>query len=324
MAVPVYVCRGCDNLGKPARLHRWKGPCPFCGGWWGIVIKRASDREHPGGEHVEIEDGERVALRDVVDDDDEVPRIIIGGKLGVIDEMLGGGIVADSVTLLSGPPGIGKTTWTLQLLQQLARKRRVLYVSLEESIRQLSRRSKRLGKFGPKLQVIRQRDLEELLEEVDESGAEVVVIDSVNKILATSPTTGDELEPGSAKAIKIAIDAIRDHAQSEEVAFIVIGHVSKDGSISGPRAFEHEVDSILYFDGNKHQARRWLSCKDKNRHFVAEPFMYVEFEMKQKGLVVARKGFTIKKDGSPAANDTETETTDENEDENEPATAAAD
>jgi DNA repair protein RadA/Sms len=280
MSTIVYACRGCD---RPPEPKKWKGPCERCGGWWNCVPRRVSDE---GQRKFDIEDGERVALCLVSEDVDDAKRVPIGGEFAAVDAMLDGGIVTDSVTLLSGPPGIGKSTLMLQLLCELARGHKVLFVSGEESIKQVARRYNRLNLPDRKnLEIINQVELDEVIEQVEDAHAKVVVVDSAQKLQVMNDW-GEEYEVGSPKAIKHAVDAISKYAQKHETAFIVIGHVTKDGAISGPRSFEHDVDCVLYFDGDESGTERELRVSGKNRNGSTGREARVRFAMTATGLVV--------------------------------------
>lgn len=284
-----YFCRGCDNLSKHGQPRKWFGPCPFCGGRWSIVSRNVSSEECPDGERTYIEDGEAVSLCDV-DDVKEEKRIVIGGPFSSVDYVLGGetapGIMPGSVTLLAGTPGRGKSTLTLQILQQLAKSMTVLYVVGEESIKQVKFRSKRFGEFHPRLKIVRETQLDNILDHIDDIRPKVVVIDSTQTIECISPITDEDLEAGSTSAIRTAVKILCDYAQAENVAIILVGHVTADGSIAGPHSgLHHAVDVLLYFSGQENDSLRILKCDSKNRFGPAGPHVFARFDMTEKGLI---------------------------------------
>lgn len=282
MAVIAYACRGCDMNPRP---RKWRGPCPGCGGFWSIVQRHVSSEDVPEGVHVEAEDGELVSLCDVAEDAEEDPRIEIGGKFKSVDFVLGGGVVGCSMTLLSGKPGIGKSTLLLQMLQQLAKKKLdVIYVSGEESIKQVALRSKKLGRFNQRLRIVKENDLDAIQDILEEARPDVAVVDSAQSLICVSPVTDEELEAGSTKAVSVAVKTLYQFAQKKEIAVILVGHVTKDGAIAGPNSFQHDVDTVLYFDGRQREKTRTLSSS-KNRFGSVGPEIYAAFEMTDKGLV---------------------------------------
>ena len=151
----------------PPLEKKWKGPCPSCGGMWSIIQLRGSDRDFPGGMKTEPVEGEMISLADASEDVVEPPRIEIGGRLSAVDELLNSdtpGFFPGSLTLLAGPPGIGKSTLVLQILQRLSMRMSVVYVSAEESTRQVAFRSRRLGVFNRRMRVLHENDLDLILD----------------------------------------------------------------------------------------------------------------------------------------------------------------
>lgn len=287
----VYVCRGCA---APPRRERWDGqPCPNCHGYWSIMGRRASDFDSSKG-RVKIDDGERVVVCDEEGQVEDVVRYRAGGDFRDVDRLFadgdeGGpsGFVAGSVTLLAGPPGIGKSTLTLQLAQRLAFSERVLLALGEESVDKVLRRNRRLGiKPTPKLEAVREKNLDQVIWQVEDQRAKIVIVDSVQSLEVDSEYADYPLAPGSTHAIATALKQITDYAAREdEVAWILIGHVTADGSISGPHSgLLHAVDCVLYFDGEKGKTRRVLRA-EKNRFGSTGPEARCEFDMTAKGLV---------------------------------------
>ena len=212
-----------------------------------------------------VDDGEVVSLSDV--DAAEVPRIQIGGPFAAIDRILGGGIVdGRGVYLLAGAAGIGKSTLLLMIMQRLALLGfLVLYVTAEESIRQVRLRSKRFGQFDPRLLIVRENDLENILARAAEHEAKVLVIDSLNTLVVRSPATGEEFEVGSAGAVSTAARMIVDFATEEDIPIFIINHVTKAGIAAGPNSAAHAADVVLFFEGIEGEAERSVSVPSKSR-----------------------------------------------------------
>lgn len=282
MGVRAYACRGCAfTLTK-----RWKGPCPSCTELWSIKPVLLSGEDHPDGLHVELEDGAFASLSDISEDDNEPPRLVIGGKMSSVDDVLCGGIVEGSVVLLTGDPGIGKSTLVLQLLQELSKKYTVIYAIGEETVKRVRFRSRRIGKFSKRLIIGRETELENIFSAADSSGAKLVAIDSLQTLRTFSETTGDELEVGSPTGLKIGMQSISDYAGKTDLTFLLIGHVNKESGIAGPRTLEHACDVALHFESrspDKDDPIRILHCRHKNRDGEVPKQAY--FAMTKNGLV---------------------------------------
>lgn len=245
-------------------------------------------------------EGSVVDLSEAAKNHVEIPRIETG--MAGIDFVLsdaprgeGGGIVPGSIILFCGDPGIGKSTALLQLLASLG-KRRVtsLYVSGEEAVGRVAERAARLGGMPKnRMFAVRETDIDQIFESVDEHRPDVVAIDSVQVVSCTN-NAGDELEAGSAACIRVAIREFRKYAEQTSTTFILIGHINKDGVISGPRALEAHVDTVIEFKGHTVKQRRVLRCDHKNR--FGETPRAVAYQMTGDGLVEV--------DGDPDSRDT--------------------
>lgn len=266
-----YQCRGCHFKS----VLTWEGTrCPGCGRFFNI---RDIASDMPGAERMAAVDGEVLSLQDAIEVAEEDDRIEIG--MPHVDRVLGGGIVPGSLILICGDPGVGKSTALLQVFRSLAmRKHEVLYITGEETISRVARRAKTLGRFPARMQAVHETDLEAVLGHISEHHPAVAAIDSVQML-----DVEEDLEPGSATSIKIAIKKLMKCAQNEGTAIFVVGHVTKDGSIGGPRALEHLVDVSLYFAGDPKKGERVLRCDHKNR-FGRTP-VKATFEMTNKGLI---------------------------------------
>jgi DNA repair protein RadA/Sms len=225
-----YVCGECN-----ARTPKWQGQCPACGAWNTLELAVASTPRAPASATAASRTVTQVAeLPD--------PRTTTG--IGELDRVLGGGLVDGSVTLLGGDPGIGKSTLLLQAADALSRDRSVLYVSGEESVRQVALRARRLGLDSTTLRLAAETRVESVLAEAVACAARVVVVDSIQ----TMQSEASESSAGSTVQVRESAAALVRHAKATGTAIMIIGHVTKDGQLAGPRILEHVVDTVLYFE----------------------------------------------------------------------------
>ena len=250
----VYVCQECGY-----ESAKWLGRCPGCEAWSTLVEEPVAEpgaprrawRAKPSGASAPTPIGEVTLERE--------PRLEVG--LGEVDRVLGGGLVPGSLVLLGGDPGIGKSTLALQVAHHLAPTRTVLYVSGEESVRQTKMRAARLGIDAPRLLVLAETNLEEITARVAEAQPTLVVIDSIQTIYRPDLPAA----PGSVGQIRECTgDLLRVAKSDGGPAILIVGHVTKEGAIAGPRVLEHMVDTVLYFEGERHHAYRLLRVT-KNR-----------------------------------------------------------
>ena len=267
----VYVCKECGS-----QSLRWAGRCPSCGSWNSYVEENVTAARHEPRSGVVLD--ERPALlRDITAQDQE--RISVGIK--ELDRVLGGGIIPGSVTLIGGDPGIGKSTLTLQAVANLsAQNRRVLYVSGEESAQQTKLRADRLGalKQQDHLFIVNQVDVQAIQSHIQDMRPDVVVIDSIQVIYHPEISSS----PGSVSQVRECASLLTQLAKSLGIALLIIGHVTKDGAIAGPRVLEHIVDTVLYFEGERYTSYRVIRSM-KNR-FGSTNELGV-FEMTGAGLI---------------------------------------
>jgi DNA repair protein RadA/Sms len=264
----VYVCQSC-GMQSP----RWMGKCPDCGQWNTMVEERVekpkdigSSKRHGGAEPL--------ALNEIQARDED--RFVT--KINELDRVLGGGIVAGSVVLIGGDPGIGKSTLVLQMLRQVSELRgKALYVTGEESPSQIKMRAERLGVKAENLYVLAETQLEEIVHVADGLQPQVIVVDSVQTVFTSELPSA----PGSVGQVREVSGRLMLHAKRTGVPTFLIGHVTKDGAIAGPRVLEHIVDTVLYFEGDRGHAFRILRAV-KNR-FGSTNEIGV-FEMKESGL----------------------------------------
>ncbi|MFA5073298.1 MAG: DNA repair protein RadA [Nitrospirota bacterium] len=263
----VYVCQSCGT-----QSPRWMGKCPDCGEWNTMVEERLEKQKDVGAKR---RDGsEPILLGDIKagDEDRFVTRIM------ELDRVLGGGIVAGSVVLVGGDPGIGKSTLVLQMLRQISELRgKALYVSGEESPAQIKMRALRLGVKTENLYVLAETQLEDILHAADGLQPQVLVVDSIQTVFTSELPSA----PGSVGQVREVSGRLMLYAKRTGIPTFLIGHVTKDGAIAGPRVLEHIVDTVLYFEGDRGHAFRILRAV-KNR-FGSTNEIGV-FEMKESGL----------------------------------------
>jgi DNA repair protein RadA/Sms len=246
-----YVCGECG-----ATAPKWLGKCPDCGAW-NTLAEEAAEIGARFGRFGSAGENKPVSLTH--DTGEAEGRISTG--IGELDRVLGGGIVPGSVVLVGGDPGIGKSTLMLQACHRLARDGgRVLYVSGEESFDQTRMRARRLGALADELMIFTETQVVPVREEIDRGQYEFVVIDSIQSMYAPRlPST-----PGSVAQVRECAEELFRAAKVLKVPTFLVGHVTKDGAIAGPRVLEHMVDTVLYFEGDGHQNLRMLRAV-KNR-----------------------------------------------------------
>jgi len=271
-----YVCGSCG-----ARTPQWQGQCPACQAWNTLELAVSSLSSLPtrGGHSVQV------ASRTVteVTQDDEV-RAVSG--IGELDRVLGGGLVAGSVILLGGDPGIGKSTLLLQAADALSRDRPVLYASGEESVRQVALRARRLGLGSDTLRLVAETRVESIVEQAVASNASVLVVDSIQ----TMHTELSESSPGSAVQVRESAARLVRFAKETATTVLIIGHVTKEGLIAGPRILEHMVDTVLYFESEPGSRFRVVRAV-KNRFGAANEIGV--FAMADEGLKEVRNPSAI-------------------------------
>jgi DNA repair protein RadA/Sms len=248
----VFICNACGK-----QLPKWMGRCPGCGEWNSVTERRAAAaRVAPGRDQVE-EAGRIIPLDDIKGD--LHPRLRT--RIHELDRVLGGGIVRRSVILVGGDPGIGKSTLLMQALGAMASDgEKVLYVSGEESSEQIKLRADRVGIGGRSLLVLVENQLEPIINRIEESGASVVVIDSIQSVFSPS----FETQAGSVSQVRQAAGRVLESVKRGTSACFLIGHVTKDGALAGPKVLEHMVDTVLYFEGERGHPYRLLRAV-KNR-----------------------------------------------------------
>jgi len=268
----VFYCTDCGN-----EVLRWQGQCPACGSWNTIVERPVEPKskvpKSTSGRRESRAFNRPRPIREV-ETTDEL-RFETGMR--ELDRVLGGGAVKGSLVLVGGAPGIGKSTLMLQICDSLCRFASVLYVSGEESERQIKLRAERLQVTGDGLYLMAETNLENILEAVSESKPDILIVDSIQTLYNGDLTTS----PGSVGQVKDCTLALMNIAKGQGATVFVIGHVNKEGSIAGPKVLEHMVDCVLYFEGEEQTTYRILRSA-KNR-FGATNEIGV-FEMGDTGL----------------------------------------
>ncbi len=251
---------------------KWLGKCPDCGAWNTMIEEQQSPPSARGGR---IVSAKSVAMP--IGDVPPQAEARMGCGISELDRVLGGGLVPGSLVLIGGDPGIGKSTLLLQAMHHLALDGAVLYVSGEESAAQTRLRGERLGVYGRQLLVLAENSLEEIISYVERLKPRAVVVDSIQTVWTQSL----ESAPGSVSQVRESAGRLMMLAKGSGIPVFIVGHVTKDGAIAGPRVLEHIVDTVLYFEGDRGHPYRILRAV-KNR-FGSTNEIGV-FEMKSGGL----------------------------------------
>jgi len=285
MAKPaiVFVCADCG-----AETLKWQGQCPQCAHW--NTLEQRTVARRPAGQPVAASPSTDLAELDTA----ELPRLETG--MGELDRVLGGGLIPGSVTLLGGEPGIGKSTLLLQLANHAARVTPTLYLSAEESVAQIGVRARRLGVAGSHLRVVADTDLEAMMARAREQGVKLLIVDSIQTVQLASIGTA----AGAITQLKECTAQLVRFAKSTGVSVVIVGHVTKDGAIAGPRVLEHLVDTVLYFESDASSRFRNVRAT-KNRFGSVGELAF--FHMGEAGLREVRNPSAIflARSGVPAA-----------------------
>ncbi|RZB30787.1 MAG: DNA repair protein RadA/Sms [Desulfobacteraceae bacterium Eth-SRB1] len=267
---PVFCCQSCGY-----QTPKWMGKCPDCGQWDTFVEETRTLRSDHGTTHSLLSHQTEPVPIDSIEFDDEY-RLSTG--IQEFDRVLGGGLVPGTLVLIGGDPGIGKSTLMLQALYGLANSgSKVLYVSGEESVRQIRIRSERLSAVSHDLMIVSEIDIESVISMVKSTRPDVLVIDSIQTMFSSDLTSA----PGSVSQVRESAVRIMLMAKKTGIPTFLVGHVTKDGAIAGPRLLEHMVDTVLYFEGDRNHVFRILRTV-KNR-FGSTNEIGV-FEMNERGL----------------------------------------
>ncbi|GED18381.1 DNA repair protein RadA [Kurthia gibsonii] len=267
-----FMCTGCGY-----EAPKWMGRCPGCGEWNTMIEDVEIVQKGPRGafQHT-VSKSQQKAMPIISVETQEEPRVQT--ELHELNRVLGGGVVPGSLVLIGGDPGIGKSTLLLQVSALLSNQgHRVLYISGEESVRQTKLRAERLGVKSAELYIYSETNLEFLHETIEEVQPKFVIVDSIQTVHHPEVTSA----PGSVSQVRECTAELMRIAKTKNIAIFLVGHVTKEGQIAGPRILEHMVDTVLYFEGERHHTYRILRSQ-KNRFGSTNEIAI--FEMLQGGL----------------------------------------
>src|SRR5467141_3905992 len=262
----------CQNCGHQSR--KWLGKCPECGEWNSLVEERAPEKKSASRSGFKLREVKAVAYTEIESQDE----VRISSGVTEFDRVLGGGIVPGTLVLIGGDPGIGKSTLLLQVADRLSSSGTVvLYVSGEESERQIKLRGERLGVEAKGLYLLPETNLENIFHEIDRLNPGAIIVDSIQTVFSSLMDSA----PGSVSQVREVAHQFLLLAKNRTIPVFLIGHITKDGSIAGPKALEHIVDTVLYFEGERHHNHRIVRAT-KNRFGAANEVGV--FEMTGAGL----------------------------------------
>ncbi len=262
-ATTIYACVECGN-----QATKWIGRCPECHAW-----NSYAEEESQSSAAVKTSSA-AIGIAEI--DGDEAPRV--STRIPALDRVLGGGLVFGAVTLVGGEPGVGKSTLLLQAAQKLAEGGLVLYVSGEESPRQIALRARRLGTAHPNIRLFAETSVERIIAEAEKTKPVAVIVDSIQ----TVHTSTTDSTPGSVGQVRDSAGILMTAAKRLSIPIFLIGHITKEGTIAGPKSLEHIVDTVLYFEGQKLQDFRIIRAH-KNRFGPVNEVAL--FEMHDSGLI---------------------------------------
>lgn len=281
----VYFCQECGH-----ESTKWMGQCPGCKAWNSFVEEAVSSKKSASANRSISKQQEPVSISAISISEEERQTT----KIEELDRVLGGGIVPGSLVLVGGDPGIGKSTLLLQVCRNLAGNNvSVLYISGEESLRQIKLRANRIGDFTEKMQLLCETNLEIIKEVIERKKPEVVVIDSIQTMFHEEISSA----PGSVSQVRESTNILMQIAKGMGVSIFIVGHVTKEGNVAGPRVLEHMVDTVLYFEGDRHASYRILRAV-KNR-FGSTNEIGV-FEMRNTGLEEVKNPSEFMLNGKPS------------------------
>lgn len=266
-AKTVFICQACGY-----ESAKWMGRCTACGEW-NMMVEEVKREEGAPGNLGALSHPKPLPLKEI--EVDKEVRLHTGS--GELDRVLGGGLVRGSLVLVGGDPGIGKSTLLLQVCRHLGKAGTVLYASGEESQQQIKLRADRLGVDTESLLLMSETDLDVIIQAVEDTKPAVLIVDSVQTVYKSDLSSA----PGSVSQVREVTMELMRRAKGTDMAVLLVGHVTKDGALAGPRVLEHMVDCVLYFEGERHQSYRVLRAV-KNR-FGSTNEIGV-FEMQDKGL----------------------------------------
>ena len=283
----IFFCQNCGH-----EESKWLGQCPMCKEWNTFVEEKVSVTRGNTAAVQQVRDAKDakvVTLSSITTDDDE--RMQTG--ILELDRVLGGGIVPGSLVLVGGDPGIGKSTLLLQVCQKLSgQNRKILYISGEESLKQIKLRANRMGTFSESLFLLCETNLGMIRHVIEEQHPDMVVIDSIQTMYNEEVASA----PGSVSQVRESTGILLQLAKGLGISIFIVGHVTKEGTVAGPRVLEHMVDTVLYFEGDRHASYRILRGV-KNR-FGSTNEIGV-FEMRETGLAEVKNPSEYMLNGRP-------------------------
>lgn len=264
----IYFCQNCGH-----EESKWLGQCPMCREWNTFVEEKVTVSKGTAAKNT-VREAEVVTLSSVSTDQEDRMQT----EIEELDRVLGGGVVPGSLVLVGGDPGIGKSTLLLQVCKRLSDQgQKVLYISGEESLKQIKLRANRMGTFSDHLLLLCETNLETIRQVIEREHPAVAVIDSIQTMYSEEVTAA----PGSVSQVREATNTLMQIAKGLNITIFIVGHVTKEGTVAGPRVLEHMVDTVLYFEGDRHASYRILRGV-KNR-FGSTNEIGV-FEMRETGL----------------------------------------
>lgn len=269
----IFLCSDCGY-----ESPKWYGKCPSCGAWNTLSEYKVKPETATRGVLATDHRGTRQNKPTLLSDIDSATESRFQSGIGELDRVLGGGAVHGSFVLVGGEPGIGKSTLLLQMCQEMCRAAKVLYVSGEESLRQIKLRASRLGIRASNLFILAETDMDEIIHETDLLEPDILIIDSIQTVYRRDLTAA----PGGTTQIKECAMSLMQYAKRHSVTIFIVGHVNKEGTLAGPKILEHMVDCVLYFEGEQTGPFRCLRAA-KNR-FGSTNEIGV-FEMSDRGLL---------------------------------------
>ena len=283
--VTVYFCQSCGY-----ESSKWMGQCPGCREW-NTFVEESIEKKAAG--QLKAAPGGTEELKTTrISEIDMQSKQRMGTGFGELDRVLGGGIVPGSLVLVGGDPGIGKSTLLLQVCRNLAETMEVLYISGEESLQQIKMRAQRIGQFSDGLKLFCETGVERIEQVVERQKPQAVIIDSIQTIYSEEISSA----PGSVSQVRETTGRLLRIAKGMEITIFIVGHVTKEGVVAGPRVLEHMVDTVLYFEGDRHASYRVLRGV-KNR-FGSTNEIGV-FEMRESGLMEVKNPSEFMLNGKP-------------------------
>lgn len=280
----IYFCQNCGY-----ESGKWLGQCPGCHEW-NTFVEEMVDKRSVGKGKVSSSDAAKALPLSAIEMTQDKRMVT---NIAELDRVLGGGIVQGSLVLVGGDPGIGKSTLLLQVCQNLSKQKiKVLYISGEESLQQIKIRAARIGRFDDSLSLLCETNLDSIRKVIDREKPQIVVIDSIQTMYNENIASA----PGSVSQVRESTGILMQIAKGSGISIFIVGHVTKEGVVAGPRVLEHMVDTVLYFEGDRHATYRILRGV-KNR-FGSTNEIGV-FEMRQNGLAEVENPSEFMLSGKP-------------------------